>query len=290
MVDKGWRKRLHDKKPKVPVNTKATAATSKAEKTPAEDALQHEQSFERPTERLRTQPSEKSGWRRIYHGSRPDTPAALSTPASGGDDTEDTYSEKSAEAPSRRGRTTPKAHKLNHYLSAYRNLQGADETEEFSFSAPWGLFPPPVEPSIDLGVAIQKIRSHITRKSWRPLPAEYNSGVLRVFEDHRKVSEENERLNTLTQDTLEAWQAAQEEWNETEDLYQKEIRRLEHLIAQGKAGLHGLIAARQGSIVDRKRLHRRGMSPNQPEQVQNDLSNEQIDEQIRLMSTEGKLS
>lgn len=290
MVDKGWRKRLHDKKPKVQANTKATGEKSKSEKTLAEDALQPKRPPERSTEPPRTQPSEKSAWRRIYHGSRPDTPVALFATASGGDDTEDTYSEKSSEAPSRRGKTTPRAHKLNHYLSAYLNLQGADDAEEFSFSAPWGLFPPPVEPPIDPEVAIQKIRSHITRRSWKPLPAEYNSGVLRVFEDHRKVREENERLSKLTRDTLEAWQAAQGGWDKTEDLYQREIRRLEHLIAQGKTGMHGLMAARQGSIVDRKRLHRRGSSHNQPEKVQEGLTNEQIDEQIKLMSTEGSVS
>jgi hypothetical protein len=280
MVDKGWRKRLHDKKPKTSAHSKATV----------EDAPQQEHLTEKPAERVRSQPTEKLGWRRIYHGSRPETPVAPSTIASLGDDTEDSHSEVSSEAPSGRGRATPKAPKLSHYLSGYRNLPGAEEAQEFSFSTPWGLFPPPIEPPIDPAVAVQRIRSHIGHRSWVPLPVEYNNGILCIFEDYRKVSEEKESLATVAKDTLKAWGTAQEQWNKTEDLYKKEIRRLEVLIAQGKTGLSGLMMARQGSVVDRKRLHRQTMCTDRSENTEKALTKDQLDEQIKFMSQRGSVT
>jgi hypothetical protein len=276
MVDKGWRKRLHDKRPKTPAPGKAAT----------EDTVQNEHVVEK-SERIRSHPTEKLGWRRIYHGSRPETPVASPTIAVGFDDTEDNYSEISSEAASTWGKSTPKAPKLTHYLSTYRALT-APETQEFSFSEPWCLFAPPREPLIDPLEVMQKIRSHIGHQSWVSLPAEYNNGILRIFEEFRKVSEEKERTLMKMKETLDAWESDQEKWDKAEDLYKKEIRRLELLIAQGKSGMSGLITARQGSILRRKQTHRQTLSFDRSETAYKDMGQGQLDEQIKVLSQRGR--
>lgn len=278
MVDKGWRKRLHDKRPKTPASAK----------TAAEDAAQNDHSLEKSA-RARSHPAEKLGWRRIYHGSRPETPVAPPTIAALADETEDTRSEISSEAGPASVNTTPKAPKLAHYLSSYRALT-APETQEFSFSEPWSLFPPPRdEPQIDPLEIVRKVRSHIGRQTWVSLPVEYNYGILRVFEEFRKISEKQEKTLREYKKALDTWKSDKSKWDNTEDLYQQEIRRLELLIAQGKSGMSGLIAARQGSILERKRAHRQTMSFDRSETAYKDVSQDQLDEQIKMMSQKGKV-
>jgi hypothetical protein len=283
MPEKGWRKRLHNNRPKTPGTSKPTGDDAAA--AAVDDPT------DRAADRVRSQHSDRLGWRRIYHGSRPGTPVAAFAPTPGGDEIsiEDTRSETGSDAPSVRGKGAPKP-KLARYISDYLAITAPAEaaTPQFSFSEPWSEDAPyTAEPPVDPLVAVQSIRSHIGYHSWIPLPVEYNSGILRVFEDYRKVRDEKERLSSMVKEVLDQWEAQGNEWEATECRYQTEIRRLELLIAQGTSGMLGLMKARQGSVVDRKRTHRQTRSSDRAGTMYQSLTPDQLDDEIRVRSQKG---
>lgn len=279
MPEKGWRKRFQEKRPKTPVQQKATASF--------DDAASLDDQFERISDRFRlAHAPEKPSWR-SYLGSRPQTPIPAPTVVSTGDDTEDSRSEASSD----RGRSGARP-KVSRYLSDYLALSAppkAPVKEVFLFSEPWCEEERmEIEPPVDPLVAVQEIRLHIGKQSWVPLPVEHNNGLLRIFEDYRKVRDTKELLDVLMKDILGAWQTAQEEWTERERRYQHEIRRLELLIAQGSTGMAGLIKARQGTIVDRNRTIRRIRSTESPKKLYDSISSDQLDDEIRQRSQKGE--
>lgn len=144
-----------------------------------------------------------------------------------------------------------------------------------------------IEPPVDPLVAVQEIRSHIGKQSWVPIPVEHNNGLLRIFEDYRKVRDTKEQLDTLIKEVLGSWQTAQEEWTETEFRYQQEIRRLELLIAKGSTGMAGLMNARKGTIVDRNRTIRRIRSTESTGKIYDTIPNDQLDDEIHQRSQKG---
>lgn len=237
------------------------------------------------------EPSGRFVFRRTFQSSRPQTPINAPPTPSGGEDTDDTRSEAGSEATSR-GRNGPKP-KLKRYISDYLVLTAPPKPEEFSEA--WSQnYPFSFESqtkynlhSIDL--CLQGVRSHVMNNPLKPLGKDHFSGILHVFEDYQKVREEKERLDALLQETLEASKTAEASWEMAEGRYQDEIRRLELIIARSTSGMVGLMKARKGTIVGRRRT-RKIPSTDRPERVDVSLTQGQLDEQIRSRSQKGKPS
>jgi hypothetical protein len=211
------------------------------------------------------------------------------TSTSGGDEldtNQDIYSDTGTDTTTGR-RKSGQRPKLSRYISDYLFLSNAQKDSDV-FSEPWNENTRPlIEPPPDPLITLQAVRSHIAHIPSKPLPTEHNSGILHIFEDYRKVREGKERLDALMQETLEDYKLSEAAWAATEDRYQEEIRRLELIIAQGKSGMETLVKARQGSVVDRKRTHRRTVATDQTQMVSGFLTRDQIDEQIRLQCQRG---
>ena len=139
-------------------------------------------------------------------------------------------------------------------------------------------------PPIDPLIVVQTVRSHITNQSWKPVPVEYNSGLLRLFEDYRRIREAIEGVSGQYRVMIEGYRSAEQSWIMEEGHYQEEIRRLELMIARGATGMSGVIEARQGSVVKRKQRHRKTSSTSQNESR---LTADQLDEEIKLRSQKG---
>lgn len=281
MPGKNWRDRLHEKRPKTPVQPTINYSTG----------ANPEQNDKLFTEHYRPQLPEKVGKRRTYHGSAPQspllTPMLTSIPGDGELDTnQETCSDVGLEVTTPR-RKSGQRPKLSRYISDYLFLSNAPKTSDV-FSEKWNENNRPlIEPPPDPLITLQAVRSHITRIPSTTLPTEHNSGILHIFEDYRRVREEKERLDVLIRETLERYTLAEAAWAATEDRYQEEVRRLELIIAQGRSGMSALIKARQGSVVDRKRTHRKTATTGLPQMASEFLTPDQIDEQIRLQCQKG---
>ncbi|CAO2656214.1 Nn.00g050170.m01.CDS01 [Neocucurbitaria sp. VM-36] len=259
----GWRKKIHGSKPK----------DAPPLKTGGDDTAAAEDSSGR---------RRHHGWRKTMHGSRPETPVsgALMTPAM--DDVEDARSERSEMSTTHRN-SKPK---LARYTSLFNSLKESPKGPEFA--EPWSEdFAPPFQPYIDPLDTLQSIRSHMNNCSLKPIPPEHNNGLFRLFEDYGRVMEEKEKLKILLQDTFQGWKAAEDYWSECESRYEAEIRRLDLLIARGTSGMTGLITARQGSVINRKRRYRKTISNDRLESTYELLSPEHLDKEIELQSQRG---
>lgn len=191
---------------------------------------------EEPVDRRR-----QASWRKTLHGSRPQTP--VSTLATAVDDIEDTQSERS-ETPTARRDSRPK---LARYTSLFTSIKETAKTPDFS--EPWGEDAPQLFQShVDLIQVMQSVQSHIMN-SYSPLPSEHHSGLLRLFEEYRKIREQKERLDTLLRDVLRDWGQAEECWNQFEDRYNAEIRRLELIIARGATGMAESVYELQSDLL-----------------------------------------
>ncbi|KAF2743672.1 hypothetical protein M011DRAFT_461511 [Sporormia fimetaria CBS 119925] len=270
MPEKGWRKRLQEKRPK-PASQPKGGSLSAATDSSSSTAL---------LDRVLPSNPDKPSWRKTYHGSRPETPLATSATPTLLDDAEDSRSEAGSDATTGRGRSNTKP-KLSRYLSDYLSLT-TPKSPDFPFSEPWNEDQPyEIEPPVDPLVAVQQIRSHIGEKSREPIPLEFNSAILCVFEDYRKVREEKERLDALMQQSLDGYKADLEVWEEREGRYKDEIRRLELFIAHGTSGMAGLMKARQGSVLDREHKRRQTLSSVTPQESGHSFPKEKLDDQIR---------
>jgi hypothetical protein len=136
--------------------------------------------------------------------------------------------------PSLRKVTKPK---LARYISSYRSIKDASKEPEFGEF--WIEMPPPYTEYVDPMRSLQSVFSHMTTSPFCPIPLHYNSGILRVFEDYRKVREERARLENLLHETFEGYRAAERFYDNAEAEYQAEIRRLELVIARGTLGMEG---------------------------------------------------
>ncbi|KNG47658.1 hypothetical protein TW65_05727 [Stemphylium lycopersici] len=242
----------------------------------------------------RCQPS----WRKTLQGSRPQTPVSTFTATTAVEDIEDARSDRSeTSAPCRDSKP-----KLARYTSLFTTFkETAKETAKApGFSEPWSDDAPlPFQPYIDPLNVVQSVRSHMANSSL-PISPEHHSGLFRVFEDYRKVREQKERLESLLKETLQDWKQAEGHWRDYEDRYSGEIRRLELIIARGSRGMAGLAQARQGSIVNRKRRHRKTISHDSLPREYELLSAEKLDVEItsksqkvllhRSMSPSGKMA
>lgn len=290
---RGWRKKKHEKQPKTPIQSKAAGEDTSATAAPVERVI----------ERHRPPPLDKLGWRKTTagatnlsdrslletsHASRSQTPVgpAPSSTSGGNDGIEETRSEVGSAATTPGRKSTPKP-KLSRYLSDYLSLSSAAKGPEFL--APWDdnsplRFESPVDPL----VSVQAVRYHIGHHGLERIPVEHSNGILRVFEDYGKVRENKEHLDRLLQETLQGFKSAEESWATTESHYQAEIRRLELLIARGSPGMPELMQVRQGTIVNRKQQHRKMLSTDQIETAFEFPERDQLDEQIRQKSQQGK--
>lgn len=183
----------------------------------------------------------QTGWLRTVQDSRPPTPISTLTTATALEDSEDARSERSeTAAPPRDSKP-----KFARYTSLFASFK--ETSEGPGFLEPWSEEAVPrFQPYVDPLQVMQFVRSHIVKCS-TPVPLEHNSGLLRLFEDYRKVREQKERLEKLLEETLEDWTEAQGQWTQSEDGYNAEIRRLELLIARGTSGIEGSVYLRHGS-------------------------------------------
>jgi hypothetical protein len=275
---KGWRNRLQEKRPKTPVAVKSAGEASHAQNDTADG---------KSTGKHRSQQMDKLNWR----PSCPQIPATVPSALAGVDrgDVEDARSDITnldATTPSRPNIPRPR---LSRFMSDYLTL--SNTSKGVAFSEPWSEDAPPIlEPPMDPLLAVQAVRSHIYNLSTKPIPVDHNSGLLRVFEDYRKIRYERDRLDAILQETLEGYKTAEETWLATEARYESEIRRLELLIARGTTGMTGLMHARQGTVVDRKRPHRKTLSADRLETVHGFLSQNQLDEEIKSRIQKGMTS
>ncbi|EUC49728.1 hypothetical protein COCMIDRAFT_32944 [Bipolaris oryzae ATCC 44560] len=263
---RGWRLG-HSKHPKK--QTKISSLRSDGERSTAT-----EDQGDRPR-----QPS----WLKTLHSSRSQTPVSTLTAGTAVEDIEYGRRERLEMAALYRD-SKPK---LSRYTSLFASFK--DSARIPDFSEPWSEEAPrPFEAYVDPLLVTQSVRLHITSSS-SPIPTEHHSGLLRVFEDYRKVRDQKEHLEMLLEETLRDWSQAQIGWSYSEDAYHAEIRRLELLIARGASGMMGLVQARQGSVVDRQRRHRKTSSHDSLARDHRLLPEDKLDAEINRLSDRGNL-
>ncbi|KAF2629934.1 hypothetical protein BU25DRAFT_485025 [Macroventuria anomochaeta] len=268
MVDnKGWRKKIGGKPKELP--PMKTGSDETAAVPLSEVAIE---SIDR----------RRHGWRKTIAASRPVTPMTPAPPTPTQEDVDDTRSERS-EASTPRRDSKPK---LNRYTSLFATHK--EEAASPVFSEPWSADAPPTQEDpwsyVDPVVAMESIHSHMCKNYMVPVPLEYNSGLFQVFDDYRKLRSHKELLEAREQEAIEHSRKVTARWLQSEELYEAEIRRLELLIARGTTGMTGLMKARQGTVVDRKRQHRRTISTDRVLPRYQHMSPVEVDEEIRAKS------
>ncbi|PSN62694.1 hypothetical protein BS50DRAFT_577604 [Corynespora cassiicola Philippines] len=223
-----------------------------------------------------------AGWKKTLQGNQPEPPPTPAVPVFPAlvvnEEADETRSEHDSEptvSPQRKSGARPV---LTRFLSDYRNFK--DSSKEAEFTEWWSEDAPPLSaPFIDPLIALQFIHSHMINIPTLPVPIQHNNALLRIFEDYRKVRSEKERLDELLQQAHRGIKNAEVYLSDTESRYHAEIRRLELIIARGTTGMSGLMQARQGSVVDRKRR------PRAPLETEYELlSYEELDEHIMAQS------
>ncbi|KAH7095224.1 hypothetical protein FB567DRAFT_23264 [Paraphoma chrysanthemicola] len=217
------------------------------------------------------------GWRMTIQASRPPTPVRPPT-APAIEDTDEARDGRATCATPRRN-SKPK---LTRYTSLFSTFKDAPKGPEFA--EPWDDHEPEAETYADPVLAIQAVRSHMISYSMKPIPIEHNNGLFRVFEAYHKLRARHEHLLAGLKSTEQELEDVKGRWVKEERRYAEEVRRLELLIAQGTTGVAGVLHARQGSVIDRKRMHRKTISNDGPTTWNNFVTQDQLDEQIRMRS------
>ncbi|KZM22642.1 hypothetical protein ST47_g6193 [Ascochyta rabiei] len=269
MVDnKGWRKKIGGKPKELPpINTTSdeTAVTLPLELPAAVDS----------TERRR------HGWRKTMAASRPATPITPAPPTPTPEDIEDTRSERTDDSAPRRD-SKPKPIRYTSLFTTHK-----EEPSGPDFAEPWSVDAPPSHDQrayVDPVVVMECIHSHLCKNYMVPVPLEYNSGLFQIFDDYRKLRSQKERLDMRERKMLDDSCKLKDQWFEAEGCYEAEIHRLELLIARGITGSTRLMKARQGTVVDRKREHRKIISTDRYLPQYLHMSPTKIDEEIKLKS------
>jgi hypothetical protein len=103
---------------------------------------------------------------------------------------------------------------------------------------------------------INTVFSRIVTNIGKPISAQNNEPVLRVFEAYRDLKDEKEGWQKKLDEavahcntTLDTLEGERKRWKEDEANYKAEIRRLELIIAHGKTGLSAVTLARQQSLI-----------------------------------------
>ncbi|KAF3053481.1 hypothetical protein E8E11_010106 [Didymella keratinophila] len=135
--------------------------------------------------------------------------------------------------------------------------------------------------TLALRITMESSHSHMCMNYMAPVPPHYNSGLFQVFEDYRKLRAHREHLEARERSALDNSRKVTAQWHQSEILYEAEIRRLELLIARGTTGMDGLMEARRGTVVDRKRQHRKWISIDRVSLQYKYMSSVEIDDEIR---------
>ncbi|KAF1920304.1 hypothetical protein BDU57DRAFT_464605 [Ampelomyces quisqualis] len=218
------------------------------------------------------------GWRMTIQASRPSTPVSAPPVTPTLEEPVEARGERSAPLTPRRD-SRPK---LNRYTSLFSSFK--DTPKGPLFDEPWNNTQPPPEPYTDPELAIQSIRSHMVSFSMKPIPLEHNSNLFRIFEAFHKMTGDKERLEVELQKARQDIERNEQDWFNQEQQYGEEIRRLELLMAQGTKGVEGVLQARQGTVVNRKRMHRSTISNSQPSTLTKFMTPAQIDAEIQSRS------
>jgi hypothetical protein len=221
----GWRKKIHYK-PK--------------ELQPFKLGVDDTAATEDPSDRRR-----HHGWRKTIQGSRPATPVSGPPATPTIDEVEDVQGELTEPATRRRD-SKPKLTRYTSLFSGFNALK--DTTKILDFTEPWSDGTPPFESYVDPKFAIQSIRSHMVTFSRNPVPLEYNNSLFCIFENYDKLRNQNDRLDTVLQETRQNFEYAEDQWAKEELRYEEEIRRLELLIAQGAMGVAGYVFSHHSSM------------------------------------------
>ena len=147
-------------------------------------------------------------------------------------DTSDTRHESALGTSSPRKPVKPK---LARYISGYLSIKEAAKEPEFT--EPWDEIAPRQEDTTDPLFSLQSIFVHMTTTPTRPIPLHFNSGIFRIFEDYRNIRNENERLNSLCNDTFAAFRRLETSYEDERIKYNEVIRRLELPNARGTPGI-----------------------------------------------------
>ncbi|KAH7085572.1 hypothetical protein BKA63DRAFT_401670 [Paraphoma chrysanthemicola] len=217
------------------------------------------------------------GWRMTIQGSRPATPVGPPT-APTMEDTDEARDGRAACATPHRN-SKPK---LTRYTSLFSASKDAPKGPEFA--EPWDDHEPEAQTYADPVLAIQAVRSHMISYCLKPIPVEHNNGLFRIFEAYHKLRTWHEHLLAALESTEQELEDVKGRRVKDERRYAEEVRRLELLIAQGTTGVAGVLHARQGSVVDRKRMHRKTISNDGPTTWNEFLTQDQLDEQIKVRS------
>jgi hypothetical protein len=175
MVDnKGWRKKIGSKPkelPRIKIASDETAAAPPTESLAVVDL----------TDRRR------HGWRKTIAVGHPSTPITPAPPTAAQEDTEDTRSERS-EASTLRRDSKPK---LIRYTSLFATHKEKPSSPVFSFFEPWDADGPPAQedPWSYIGTisVMESIHSYMCNDHMVLAPVEFNNGLLRIFDDYRKL-------------------------------------------------------------------------------------------------------
>jgi hypothetical protein len=227
----GWRKKIHGKSRETKDDKEHREAKESNEltlnKTIPEGATAGDDCLER----------RRHGWRKTIHGSRPETPVAI-TPLL--DDADDCPSERSESLMPTRD---PKP-KLIRYTSLFSGFKDAakkpDSSKEPNFTEPWGEDSPfTFDGYGDPLVMIDSIRSHMSASSRQTIPWEHHNTLFCIFDEYRKTRESKGRLEVQVEHQARELQENQESWDDERCRYESEIHRLEVIIAKSTNGVEG---------------------------------------------------
>lgn len=167
-------------------------------------------------------------WRKPVHGSRLEAAVTAIPNPPLVDGVEDARNQRfEAFKPRRNSRP-----KLARYASLFSSFKESSKGPEFA--GPWSEDKLPIfQGYIDPLSALQSIRSHMINFSSKPIPLEHNNGLFCIFEDYRKVREENEYMELLLKGIFQALESTEDQWEDSGDHSEAEVRHSDLLVAGG---------------------------------------------------------
>lgn len=107
---------------------------------------------------------------------------------------------------------------------------------------------------------IDTILCRLMSQPYDALDTRFNGALLQIFEAYRNLSDQTERLERSLASEMNirvaersAAQSAEHAWDEEQQSYKAEVKRLELVIAQGKRGVAEVALVRQDSLIRRKK-------------------------------------
>lgn len=113
----------------------------------------------------------------------------------------------------------------------------------------WVTDDPSSSPSID--ELIDSLMCNLLGAPLNGLTGRFSNDLMRVFEGHRNLKDENESLQVRLEQESEKVRAMHLAWERERKDYKSEVKRLELILAKGKRGLAEVTLARQESVLER---------------------------------------